>query len=103
DKAWMVRRFIRSVWKRRLSSDDRRYVYLGDSLNDAPLFAAFALSVGVANVRAVLELLAPRPRFVTPAPPGAGFEELGRAVLQARQVRQARQTQQARRARKVLR
>jgi HAD superfamily hydrolase (TIGR01484 family) len=84
DKAWMVRRFIRSVWRRRLSSDDRRYVYLGDSLNDAPLFAAFALSVGVANVRAVLGLLAHRPRFVTRAAEGAGFEELARAVLKAR-------------------
>jgi hydroxymethylpyrimidine pyrophosphatase-like HAD family hydrolase len=88
DKAWMVRRFIRSVWKRRLSSDDRRYVYLGDSLNDAPLFAAFALSVGVANVRAILGLLAHRPRFVTRAAEGAGFEELARAILQARRARQ---------------
>jgi HAD superfamily hydrolase (TIGR01484 family) len=86
DKAWMVRRFIRSVWKRRLGKDDRRYVYLGDSLNDAPLFAAFALSVGVANVRAVLGLLAHRPRFVTRAPEGAGFEELARAVLRTRQA-----------------
>ncbi|HUM10171.1 MAG TPA: HAD-IIB family hydrolase [Myxococcaceae bacterium] len=87
DKAWMVRRFIRSVWSERLRPDDRRYLYLGDSLNDAPLFAAFRLSVGVANVRSVLGLLEHRPRFVTRAPEGRGFEEVARAVLRARRTR----------------
>jgi HAD superfamily hydrolase (TIGR01484 family) len=87
DKAWMVRRFIHSAWKERLRPDDRRYVYVGDSLNDAPLFAAIPLSVGVANVRAALELLAHRPRFVTRAPEGAGFEEVARAVLRSRRAR----------------
>jgi len=82
DKAWMVRRFLRTVWSSRL--DPRRHVYLGDSLNDAPLFAAFRLSVGVANVAEVLDLLPHRPRFVTRAAEGAGFEELARAVLGAR-------------------
>jgi hypothetical protein len=84
DKAWMVRRFLRSVFRASLAPRDRRWVYVGDSLNDAPLFAAFPLSVGVANVRTVLGLLAQRPRFVTRAPEGAGFEELARAVLRAR-------------------
>ena len=86
DKAWMVRRFLRTVCKQQLRPDDARFVYVGDSLNDAPLFRAFALSVGVANVRAVLDLLEHRPRFVTRAPEGAGFEELGRAVLRARRA-----------------
>ena len=86
DKAWMVRRFLRSVWKQQLLPEDPRYVYVGDSLNDAPLFGAFALSVGVANVRAVVDLLEHRPRFVTRGPEGAGFEELARAVLRARRV-----------------
>ncbi len=86
NKAGMVRRFIRSVWKERLRPDDRRYLFVGDSLNDAPLFAAFPLSVGVANVRAVLALLDHRPRFVTRAPEGAGFEEVARAVLRARRA-----------------
>ena len=87
DKAWMVRRFLRAVWRERLRPGVRRWVYLGDSLNDAPLFRAFPLSVGVANVRPVLHLLAHRPRFVTRAPEGAGFEELARAVLRARSAR----------------
>lgn len=86
DKAWMVRRFLRSVWKTQLRPGDPRFLYVGDSLNDAPLFEAFALSVGVANVRAVLAELEHWPRFVTRAPEGAGFEELGRAVLRARRA-----------------
>ncbi len=86
DKAWMVRRFLRSVWKTQLRPDDVRFLYVGDSLNDAPLFGAFSLSVGVANVRAVLGELEHWPRFVTRAPEGAGFEELGRAVLRARRA-----------------
>jgi hypothetical protein len=40
----------------------------------------------VANVRAVLELLEHRPRFVTRAPEGGGFEEVARAVLRARRA-----------------
>jgi len=84
DKATMVRRFLRSVFRARLEAGDPRWVYVGDSVNDAPLFAAFSLSVGVANVRTVLELLPHRPRFVTRAPEGAGFEEVARAVLRAR-------------------
>lgn len=86
DKAWMVRRFLRSVWRQRLGRDDWRYLYVGDSLNDAPLFAAFPLSIGVANVRGVLDLLEHRPRFVTRAPEGAGFEEVARAVLRMRRA-----------------
>jgi HAD superfamily hydrolase (TIGR01484 family) len=84
DKASMVRRFLRSVFRARLAPDDRRWLYVGDSVNDAPLFAAFSLSVGVANVRTVLGLLPHQPRFVTRAPEGAGFEEVARAVLRAR-------------------
>ncbi|MCI0574272.1 MAG: HAD-IIB family hydrolase [Myxococcaceae bacterium] len=59
-------------------------VYVGDSFNDAPLFAAFALSVGVANVRSVLDILDAPPSFITRAAEGRGFEELARALLGAR-------------------
>ena len=87
DKAWMVRRFLRRAWRTRLRPAERRYLYVGDSLNDAPLFAAFPLSVGVANVRRVLGALARRPRFVTRGAEGAGFEEVARAVLRQRRRR----------------
>jgi HAD superfamily hydrolase (TIGR01484 family) len=84
DKASMVRRFLRREWGTRLRPSDQRFVYLGDSFNDAPLFDAFALSIGVANVRTVLDRLETPPRYVTRAEEGHGFEELARAILGAR-------------------
>ncbi len=88
DKRSAVARFLRSAWGAHLLPGERRYVYAGDSFNDAPLFAAFPLSVGVANVRAVLAQLDTPPAFITRAPEGRGFEELARAVL-AQRRRQA--------------
>lgn len=57
------------------------YAYLGDSENDAPCFAAFALSIGVANLRGRPTLL---PRYVTTQPMGRGFAEAARVLLERR-------------------
>lgn len=84
DKAKTVEQFLRREWKTGLQPNDRRFAYLGDSLNDAPLFARFPLSVGVANVREVLAELPVAPRYVTQRPEGHGFAELVRAILSAR-------------------
>jgi len=77
DKASTVRAFLKNEWKK----PKGRYVYVGDSLNDAPMFAAFELSVGVANVRDVEDVIETKPRFVTQAREGRGFEELAGAIL----------------------
>jgi hypothetical protein len=74
----------RAVVERELGGDPSAlddYVYIGDALNDAPMFAGFAGSFGVANVRAVWDELPHRPRYVTAAAEGAGFEELARSIL----------------------
>jgi HAD superfamily hydrolase (TIGR01484 family) len=81
DKQSMVRRFLKTEWKTELRSDERRFVYVGDSLNDAPMFEAFPLSVGVANVRDVLHLIETQPKFITRAREGLGFIELAGQVL----------------------
>jgi HAD superfamily hydrolase (TIGR01484 family) len=52
------------------------YVYVGDALNDAPMFGGFASSVGVANVRAWWDELPHRPAYVTERAEGAGLREL---------------------------
>lgn len=52
------------------------YVYAGDSLNDAPMFAGFPRSVGVANVRAWWDELPARPRYLTGAEEGRGLREV---------------------------
>lgn len=58
------------------------FAYLGDSENDASCFAAFAVSIGVANLcgRATL-----RPRYVTSQPMGAGVVEAAGVILSLRQ------------------
>ena len=56
---------------------------------DAPMFQAFALSVGVANVRGVLDRIDAPPAFITRAAEGRGFEELARAILAQRGRRPA--------------
>jgi hydroxymethylpyrimidine pyrophosphatase-like HAD family hydrolase len=56
-------------------------VFAGDSPNDAPMFAFFGNSVGVANVRRFEALLTDKPKFVTRAAAGAGFAELADHLL----------------------
>lgn len=61
-----------------------RWAYVGDSANDGPMFAAFPLSVGVANVDPFLDRLEVWPRFRTDAPGGHGFAQLVDRLLTLR-------------------
>jgi hypothetical protein len=62
----------------------RRALYVGDSGNDAAAFAAFGVTVGVANVRPWLGRLTIPPRFVTRSEMGAGFAEVAAIVARLR-------------------
>ncbi|HEY0882256.1 MAG TPA: haloacid dehalogenase, partial [Archangium sp.] len=70
--------------KKSVRPDERRFVFVGDSFNDAPMFAALPLSVGVANVKDVLDRLESKPRFVTRAREGKGFGEVADAIVRAK-------------------
>lgn len=61
--------------------------FLGDSPNDAPLFGAVPLSVGVANVAPFLPGMATPPAYVTLQAGGAGFVEFTKAVLAAKKAK----------------
>jgi hydroxymethylpyrimidine pyrophosphatase-like HAD family hydrolase len=67
-----------------LDADSGIYVFVGDSPNDAPMFAAFPNAVGVANLRDFEDRLSAKPAFITRARAGAGFAELAAALLDAR-------------------
>lgn len=84
DKLSTVDRFIERELKAARRDRPLAYAYVGDSLNDAPMFEGFALSVGVANVADVLDALEAPPAFVTRAREGEGFAELARALRAAR-------------------
>lgn len=86
DKRSMVEAFIAGEMGQSLKrKGDPRFIYVGDSYNDEPMFRAFSLSIGVANVLDVLDRLEYPPQFVTRAREGAGFREVARAVLGAQQ------------------
>jgi HAD superfamily hydrolase (TIGR01484 family) len=52
------------------------YVFVGDALNDAPMFRGFPSSVGVANIRTWWDELTDKPAYITERPEGAGLREL---------------------------
>src|SRR3954470_7043237 len=52
------------------------YVFVGDALNDAPMFGGFPSSVGVANIKAWWDELTEKPTYLTELPEGAGLREL---------------------------
>jgi HAD superfamily hydrolase (TIGR01484 family) len=83
---WEGARWItRQLWGRELQDEIGRWLYVGDSTNDQRMFEAFTHSVGVANIRRFEEQLTHRPRYITLSERGAGFAEVARAVLTARQ------------------
>ena len=59
----------------------RSSAFVGDSSNDAPAFAAFGLTLGVANVATHRASLTVPPRFVSLAEKGAGFVEIATTLL----------------------
>ena len=77
---------VRARLGRDLAAEAGRWVYVGDSTNDQAMFARFALSVGVANLRDFADRLHTWPAWITDAARGAGFAELARALLQARRA-----------------
>lgn len=81
DKASGVIRFLQLVHGIDATAATFRFAFIGDSENDAPCFAAFEHSFGVANLRGRPSIL---PRYRALAPKSAGFIEITDALLLAR-------------------
>lgn len=82
DKLAGFRAFHRERWGGEV--DLTRWAFFGDSANDEPMFAAFPLSVGVANVAEFLPRMARHPAWITEAPGGHGFVEAMERILALR-------------------
>jgi HAD superfamily hydrolase (TIGR01484 family) len=80
DKFTACKEVLRSVFAETEGNLDA-YVFVGDSLNDAPMFGGFPKSVGVANVAERWDELKHKPKYKTDASEGAGFCELARHIL----------------------
>lgn len=84
DKAAGVARALHDVLGIDLPEEIERWVFVGDSGNDAAAFARFPNSVGVANVREHLDRLPVRPRYITDGDRGRGFAELAAHLVDQR-------------------
>lgn len=88
DKLTMTKTLMRECFDIRLETARNTHVFVGDSPNDAPMFAYFPYAIGVANIRDFSGRLAHAPAFVTVQRGGAGFEEAADAILAAVRPRQ---------------
>ena len=86
DKLMMARNFLARELDMTSEALDRSVVYVGDSPNDEPMFAAFPLSVGVANVRRHVARMRDLPPYITAGEGGAGFVELAEHLIAARRA-----------------
>ncbi len=59
----------------------RDWLFIGDSLNDAPMFEFFPNTIGVANVRRFVDRMPKPPAYVTRGEKGRGFIEFANALL----------------------
>lgn len=81
DKARGAARAVRDALGRDMTSEMERWLFVGDSGNDAAAFAAFPNSCGVSNVKEHLERLLVRPAYVSSADRGRGFAEIVDVLL----------------------
>lgn len=63
------------------ANDLTPYCYVGDALNDAPMFQGFPTSVGVANIKTWWDELSFKPAFLTERAEGPGLRELVAHIL----------------------
>jgi HAD superfamily hydrolase (TIGR01484 family) len=81
DKLTMTRLLFRELFDADLDAVHQSVLFIGDSPNDAPMFAFFEHSVGVANVREFIDQISIPPRWVTQREGGHGFAEMARILL----------------------
>jgi HAD superfamily hydrolase (TIGR01484 family) len=84
DKLAGARWIVKTQLDRDIDAELERWVYVGDSTNDARMFGHFPHSVGVANVARFVDQLSHLPRYVAPSERGAGFSEVVNALLGSR-------------------
>lgn len=58
------------------------YVFVGDALNDGPMFAGFDRSIGVANVKRWWDELEDKPKYLTEREEAAGLREVVDRILE---------------------
>lgn len=86
DKCSMARRYLREVGGVALADIPEQVAFVGDSPNDEPMFEAFRVTFGVANIRAFLPRMVHRPAAVVDGVGGAGFAQVVMRLIEARKA-----------------
>ena len=86
DKLAMTRRVLAEHYRLDIDGDREAVLYVGDSINDAPMFGFFRHTVGVSTVSRYLPDIPVPPNWVTDGPGGAGFVEAANAVISSRSL-----------------
>lgn len=87
DKLTMTARLLGEQFGEAEAGLEERFVFVGDSPNDAPMFRHFDKSVGVANLRPFMDRCEALPAWITGAERGVGFCEVAERILEARAKR----------------
>lgn len=90
DKLSMSRRFAADILGFDIDTRRDAVMFVGDSPNDAPMFAHFPHACGVANVRDFAGRLDAAPAYVASQRGGAGFAEVADLILRARHQKSER-------------
>ncbi len=81
DKLTMTKLLFEEVYQENLDNIKSDVIFIGDSPNDAPMFAYFPNSVGVANVLQFEDRLTSKPAWVVGKEGGYGFAEMVGVLL----------------------
>jgi len=84
DKLTMTRTMMDECFSIDIEQSRERFVFVGDSPNDQPMFRFFPHAVGVANLVNFAECMEDKPAYITAGEGGAGFSELADALISAR-------------------
>ena len=76
DKLSMTKLLLKERFQVDLDVDNERYIFIGDSPNDSPMFGYFPVSVGVRNIEGFIDRVEFKPSYITRQHAGAGFAEL---------------------------
>ena len=76
DKLTMTKCFARDILDLNIDEHEEKFVFTGDSPNDAPMFRFFTNSIGVANIKAFTDQIEVLPNYITSGFGGQGFAEV---------------------------
>ncbi len=84
DKLTGIKNFYRDIYKRELEDDLDRVTFIGDSLNDEPMFREFKVSIAVSNITKFEKRLKYFPTYVAEASSAFGFREVSDIIIDKR-------------------